>query len=124
MRLRKARANNFRLKCKSKIKRSFDWREAEAFRLPQPLSGEHWIYYIPLFITCKHTNNVHVDKLVLARIWLYSTIFYMEDINVRISRTAYNNYSTVALKRRKKLKERVSIKQLIEEASKLVRDIT
>lgn len=44
----------------------------------------------------------------------------MDDVNVRISRKAYDTYSILAAKRRKKEKGRVSIKQLIEEASVLV----
>jgi len=45
----------------------------------------------------------------------------MKDVNIRISREAYNRLSLIAAKRRKKISGRVSIKTLVEEASKLVK---
>ena len=50
--------------------------------------------------------------------WYY--IAMKDDVNVRISRTAYNTYSLKAARRRKKTNKRASIKQLMEEGAKLV----
>jgi hypothetical protein len=45
----------------------------------------------------------------------------MKDINMQITRLAYDRFSMLAAKRRRKTRERVSIKGLIEEASKLLK---
>jgi len=45
----------------------------------------------------------------------------MKDINIQISRPAYDRFSMLAAKRRKKTQKRVSIKSVIDEASKLLK---
>lgn len=80
---------------------------------PPPSSTCQYIFYVE-----PRKCGLWIKSVDTRKAW-YSD--GMNDINIQITRAAYDRFSITAAKRRKKLKKRVSIKSVVEEASKLVR---
>ncbi len=57
---------------------------------------------------------------MLALTYIYDSLLCMDDVNVRVSRAAYDKYALKAVKLTKKEKRRITIKSLMEKGADLI----